>query len=83
MRERTRDEAAQEAYMWARAAGELRRAQKDGEAARKLSNTPSVSLTEWQRWLLDHLAPEIDQSRAIDLAVMWARVAAVQPTDDV
>lgn len=68
--------------MWARVAGDLRNAHKDREAARELSNNRSDSLTEWQRWLLDHLANEIDQARAIDLAAMWARVAAVQPIDD-
>ncbi|WP_413804200.1 hypothetical protein [Streptomyces sp. OE57] len=77
-----RTEAAREAYMWARVAGGFRTASKDREQARELSNTRSGSLTEWQRWLLDHLSNEIDQPRAIDLAVMWARVAAVQPIGD-
>ena len=77
-----KDEAAREAYMWARVAGDLRTAHKDREGARELSNTTSGSGTEWQRWLLDHLTNDINQPRAIDLAVMWARVAAVQPMDN-
>lgn len=77
-----RDEAAREAYMWALVAGDLRTAHKDREQGREVSNTRSGSLTEWQRWLLDHLTNEIDQPRAIELAVMWARVAEVQPIDD-
>lgn len=77
-----KDEAAREAYMWARVAGDLRSAAKEREAARELSNTRSGSPSEWQRWLLDHLTNDVDQPRAIDLAVMWARVAAVQPIGD-
>ncbi|MFI9176166.1 hypothetical protein [Streptomyces lincolnensis] len=77
-----KDEAAGEAYMWARVAGDLQTARKAQDEAREVSNTRSGSLTEWQRWLLDHLTNEVDQPRAIDLAVMWARVAAVQPIDD-
>ncbi|MFI2434656.1 hypothetical protein [Streptomyces sp. NPDC018693] len=75
--------ATYQAYNWARVAGGLKIALKEREAARQRSNREPDSVSEWQRWLLDHLDAEgIDVQQAIGLAEMWVRVAGVQSQAD-
>lgn len=75
-----RSHAAAQAYNWAQVASSPPKALKERESARQLSNTAPDSLSEWQRWLLEHLGQEgTETQQAIDLAEMWVRVAAVQP----
>ncbi|MER6500182.1 hypothetical protein ABT218_12510 [Streptomyces sp. NPDC001455] len=71
--------AAREAYYWAVVAGAFARVTRERETVRELSNTGDpAGLTEWQQWLLDHLDSTVTAQRAMGLAEMWARVAAVQ-----
>jgi hypothetical protein len=66
---------------WARVAGGVKSAVKEQESARQLSNKDPGAVTEWQRWLLDHLdSANVDVQQAIGLAEMWVKVAAVQPS---
>lgn len=75
-----RADAALQAYNWATVAGSPERAWKEREQARALSNSSPGALSEWQRWLLDHLKDQqLGAEQPIALAEMWARVAAVQP----
>lgn len=77
--ESRRQDAATQAYNWARVAGGMKGVLKEREAARELSNTAPEAVTSWQRWLLDHLdANSLDVEQAIRLAEMWAKVAASQ-----
>ncbi|MFJ9893473.1 hypothetical protein ACIQPR_09075 [Streptomyces sp. NPDC091280] len=72
-------DAALQAYNWAKVAGSPERAWKEQDQARTLSNASPGELSEWQRWLLDHLKDQqLGFERAIALAEMWAKVAAVQ-----
>jgi hypothetical protein len=74
-----RTHAAAQAYNWARVASGPTKALKERESARERSNTAPASLSEWQRWLLDHVDREgIDGQQAMGLAEMWVRVAGVQ-----
>ncbi|KUO04573.1 hypothetical protein [Streptomyces caeruleatus] len=77
-----RADAALQAYNWAKVAGSPERAWKEWEQARALSNSSPDELSEWQRWLLDHLDKNqrLGAEQPIALAEMWVRVAAVQPT---
>ena len=71
--------AAVQAYNWARVAGGVKSAVKERESARQLSNSDPGEVTEWQRWLLDHIdSANVDVQQAIGLAEMWVKVAAVQ-----
>jgi hypothetical protein len=75
--------AAAQAYNWARVASGLKGALQQRHSARGISNTDPAAVSEWQRWLLDHLdAPDMDVQLAINLAEMWVRVAALQPQGD-
>ncbi|QNT98441.1 hypothetical protein HEP81_08215 (plasmid) [Streptomyces griseofuscus] len=74
-----RADAALQAYNWARVAGGLERAWTEQDRARALSNSSPSELSEWQRWLLDHLRDQhLSVGQAVALAEMWAKVAAVQ-----
>ncbi|WP_424864052.1 hypothetical protein [Streptomyces sp. MMS24-I29] len=71
--------AAREAYYWAVVAGSFARVTREREAVRELSNTGDpAGLSEWQQWLLHHLDSTATPEQALELAQMWARVAAVQ-----
>ncbi|MEU9050108.1 hypothetical protein AB0D37_06845 [Streptomyces sp. NPDC048384] len=78
-----RSYAAIQAYNWALVASGHAKALKERDSAQRLTNTAPETLSEWQRWLLDHIGNEgIGAQQAVDLAEMWVRVAAVQPSAD-
>ena len=71
----SRRTAARQAYYWALLAEDLR--DHDRTEARRVSNTIPELATEWQQWAA-RVPQQTTGQQALDLAVMWARVAAVQ-----
>jgi hypothetical protein len=78
--ESRRADAAYQAYCWARVASDLSAADRDRAEVRRFSSSELNSASQWQRWVAG-VPLEVNEARAIELAVMWARVAAVQPTE--
>lgn len=70
--------AAYQAYCWARFASDPSAGERAREEGRRLSNSDPDSATDWQRWAA-RIPSGVSQQRAIDLALMWVRVAEVQP----
>ncbi|MEV8334273.1 hypothetical protein [Streptomyces niveus] len=73
-----RTDAGYQAYCWARFASDPAAGERARAEGRELSNHHPNGATEWQRWAAG-VPAETDQQRAIDLALMWVKVAQVQP----
>lgn len=70
-----REDAAVQAYNWARLASDLKD-QERAEAVRIINASPETA-TEWHKWVAK-VPQRVTLQQAADLALMWARVAAVQ-----
>lgn len=70
-----REDAAVQAYNWARLASDPKDEER-AEAVRIINSNPETA-TEWHRWVAK-VPQRVTLQQAADLALMWARGAAVQ-----